>query len=111
MVTTLLDAPSEDPGLTRRERRKLEVRQRIVEASKVLFATQGIEAVENRTMAGKVMVYPELHEVGLIPLTELKNHYPSVAEKLAALEVSEPQSLVTIQLYSPSSNAAVLAIA
>jgi AcrR family transcriptional regulator len=44
MVATPLDAPAEDPGLTRRERRKLEVRQRIVEASKVLFATQGIDA-------------------------------------------------------------------
>lgn len=34
----------EDPALTRRERRKLEVRQRIVEASRTLFETHGIGA-------------------------------------------------------------------
>jgi len=46
-------------------------------------ATDGIAAVENRTMAGKIIVYPALHEVGLIPLADLKHRFPSVAEKLA----------------------------
>ncbi len=45
-------------------------------------ATEGIAAVENRTMAGKIIVYPMLHDVGLIPLTELDEHLPTVAEKL-----------------------------
>lgn len=44
MVVAPLVAPVDGSGLTRRERRKLEVRQRIVEASKGLFATQGIDA-------------------------------------------------------------------
>lgn len=35
---------SDDPTLTRRERRKLEVRERILEASRTLFETRGIEA-------------------------------------------------------------------
>jgi hypothetical protein len=45
-------------------------------------AEAGIAAVENRTLAGKIMVYPWLHEVGLIPLSELGKHYPTVAAKL-----------------------------
>lgn len=45
-------------------------------------AIDGIRAVENRTMAGKILVYPQLHETPLIPLAELGEHYPSVAEKL-----------------------------
>jgi len=45
-------------------------------------ATEGIAAVENRTMAGKIIVYPMLHDVGLIPLTELDKHFPTVTEKL-----------------------------
>jgi len=44
MALDPLAPPPEDPALTRRERRKLEVRQRIVEASRALFETQGIEA-------------------------------------------------------------------
>ncbi len=45
-------------------------------------AIEGIAAVENRTLAGKIIVYPMLHQVGLIPLAELHGHFPSVAEKL-----------------------------
>jgi threonine dehydrogenase-like Zn-dependent dehydrogenase len=45
-------------------------------------AIDGIASVENRTLAGKIIVYPMLHDVGLIPLSELGRHYPTVAEKL-----------------------------
>lgn len=45
-------------------------------------ATDGIAAVESRAMAGKIIVYPTLHDVGLIPLAELHKHFPAVAEKL-----------------------------
>ena len=45
-------------------------------------AIDGIAAVENRTLAGKIIVYPMLHEVGLIPLDELHGHFPTVAAKL-----------------------------
>jgi len=50
-MTSAASAPSAmavprsgDPTLTRRERRKLEVRERILEASRTLFETHGIEA-------------------------------------------------------------------
>ena len=45
-------------------------------------ATDGIAAVENRSLAGKIVVYPMLHDLDLIPLTELGNHFPTVAAKL-----------------------------
>jgi AcrR family transcriptional regulator len=44
MTIAAAPQPSEAPALTRRERRKLEVRGRILEASRALFETQGIEA-------------------------------------------------------------------
>ncbi|HCN09602.1 MAG TPA: alcohol dehydrogenase [Lentisphaeria bacterium] len=45
-------------------------------------ATGGIDAVKNRTMAGKIIVYPQLHDIGLIPLSQLAEHFPTVAAKL-----------------------------
>ncbi|TVS13733.1 MAG: alcohol dehydrogenase [Planctomycetaceae bacterium] len=45
-------------------------------------AIEGIAAVEHRTLAGKIIVYPMLHDIGLIPLAQLDQHFPSVAEKL-----------------------------
>ncbi|HUU59153.1 MAG TPA: alcohol dehydrogenase catalytic domain-containing protein [Phycisphaerae bacterium] len=45
-------------------------------------AADGMAAVENRTLAGKIVVYPMLRNVGLIPLTKLGDHFPSVTGKL-----------------------------
>jgi threonine dehydrogenase-like Zn-dependent dehydrogenase len=45
-------------------------------------AAQAIAAVENRSLAGKIIVYPSLHDVGLIPLAELDRHFPLVGRKL-----------------------------
>lgn len=45
-------------------------------------AIDGIAAVENRTLSGKIIVYPMLHELGLIPLSELGDRFPTVAAKL-----------------------------
>ena len=45
-------------------------------------ATEGIAAVENRTLAGKIIVYPMLHALGLIPLVDLHKQLPTVAAKL-----------------------------
>lgn len=47
-------------------------------------ACEGIEAVKNRTIAGKIVVYPSLHDTPLTALSELGERYPTVAEKLAA---------------------------
>lgn len=47
-------------------------------------ASDGIAAVENRTLAGKIIVYPALRNVGLIPLSKLAQTFPTVAAKLSA---------------------------
>jgi threonine dehydrogenase-like Zn-dependent dehydrogenase len=46
-------------------------------------AIDGIRAVESRSTAGKIIVYPQLKKLPLLPLTELAEKYPSVAEKLS----------------------------
>jgi threonine dehydrogenase-like Zn-dependent dehydrogenase len=46
-------------------------------------AVEGLAAVENRTLAGKIIVYPQLHETGLVPLAKLNDLFPTVAAKLA----------------------------
>lgn len=45
-------------------------------------ALDGLAAVEQRTLAGKIVVYPNLHELGLIPLRELNREFPGVAARL-----------------------------
>jgi hypothetical protein len=45
-------------------------------------ARDGIKAIEERTLAGKIIVYPQLHNVPLIPLAELHKKYPTVAALL-----------------------------
>jgi len=45
-------------------------------------AAAGIAAIQDRTMAGKIVIYPALHEVGLLSLAELGADFPTVASKL-----------------------------
>ena len=45
-------------------------------------AKDGLAAVENRTLAGKILVYPSLHDLPLIPLSQMAEKFPSVAEKI-----------------------------
>ena len=47
-------------------------------------AIDGIRAVEARSLAGKIIVYPQLKELPLTPLSELAGKYPTVAKKLDA---------------------------
>jgi len=46
-------------------------------------ATDGIRAVENRTIAGKIMVYPACRGLGLTRLEELHQRMPDVARQLS----------------------------
>ncbi|MFC1765719.1 alcohol dehydrogenase catalytic domain-containing protein [Planctomycetota bacterium] len=45
-------------------------------------AIEGIRAVENRTLSGKIIVYPDLPEMGLVPLAELEKQRPTVGDNL-----------------------------
>ncbi|MFC1597865.1 alcohol dehydrogenase, partial [Planctomycetota bacterium] len=64
------------------QRDQLDTNASVDAVSGMSGATEGIAAVENRTLAGKIIVYPALYDVGLIPLVELDKHFPTVAEKL-----------------------------
>jgi len=46
-------------------------------------AADGLAALQDRTMAGKIVIYPSLHEVGLLSLADLSGAFPTVASKLA----------------------------
>jgi len=45
-------------------------------------ATEGIRAVENRSIAGKIVVYPACRDLGLVTLEKLGEKMPQVAERL-----------------------------
>jgi hypothetical protein len=45
-------------------------------------AIEGIRAVENRTLSGKIIVYPNLPALGLTPLSQLPKKHAAVAERL-----------------------------
>jgi threonine dehydrogenase-like Zn-dependent dehydrogenase len=45
-------------------------------------ATEGIRAVENRSIAGKIIVYPACKNLGLVPLQEMNEKMPEVAKLL-----------------------------
>lgn len=62
--------------------RRLETDLSVGAVSGMAGAIAGLEAVEKRTLDGKIIVYPELVNEGLIPLPKLAEVYPSVAEKL-----------------------------
>ncbi len=47
-------------------------------------AAEALAAVENRTLAGKIVVYPQLHDLGLVPLADLAQRFPAVAQLLDA---------------------------
>ncbi|MBM3790922.1 MAG: alcohol dehydrogenase [Acidobacteria bacterium] len=64
------------------ERDQLDTNASVDAISGMAGAADGIAAVENRTMAGKIIVYPMLHRLGLIPLAELHERFPTVAGKL-----------------------------
>ena len=42
-------------------------------------ATEGIRAVENRSIAGKIIVYPACRDLGLVTLEEMTEKMPEVA--------------------------------
>lgn len=61
-------------------------------------AKDGIAAVENRTLAGKIIVYPQLHEMQLTPLAELAKSYPTVAAKLQAGQWTKEAELELLEV-------------
>jgi threonine dehydrogenase-like Zn-dependent dehydrogenase len=48
--------------------------------SGMVGAIDGIRAVENRTLSGKIIVYPDLHDMGLTPLDKLPDSVKAVLD-------------------------------
>lgn len=63
-------------------KRSLDTNTSVDAVSGMKGAPDGIAAVENRTLAGKIIVYPQLHDLPLTPLVDLPSKYPTVAAKL-----------------------------
>src|SRR5262249_50074240 len=62
--------------------RQLDTNSSVDAIGGIAGAGDGIAASENRTLAGKIIIYPMLHDVGLIPLSDLHKHFPTVAARL-----------------------------
>jgi hypothetical protein len=45
-------------------------------------ALAGLQAIKDASLAGKVVIYPNIKEMPLTPLTELEEKMPSVYAKL-----------------------------
>lgn len=61
---------------------RLDTNRSVDAVSGMAGAVDGLAAVENRTLAGKIVVYPMLHGMALTPLNRLGNTLPVVAGKL-----------------------------
>jgi hypothetical protein len=68
--------------LERVESGRLDTNVSVDAISGMAGAVEGIRAVENRALAGKIIVFPQLHDVGLIRLDGLGENFPTVAAKL-----------------------------
>jgi threonine dehydrogenase-like Zn-dependent dehydrogenase len=68
--------------LSKVESRQLDTNLSVAAISGLEGATAGIRAVENRSIAGKIIVYPACRNLGLVTLEELGEKMPDVAECL-----------------------------
>jgi threonine dehydrogenase-like Zn-dependent dehydrogenase len=68
--------------LRKLEADQLDTNSSVDAVSGIAGAIDGIGCVENRTLAGKIIVYPMLHDMGLVPLEKLAEEHPAVAQKL-----------------------------
>jgi len=62
--------------------KKLDTNVSVAAISGLGAAVEGIRAVENRSIAGKIMVYPACKDLKLIKLENLQNNFPQIAEEL-----------------------------
>ena len=50
-------------------------------------AQEGLRAVQDGSFPGKVVIWPQLEDLPLIPLTRLGEYLPNVAEKLTPAQM------------------------
>jgi len=68
--------------LEKAESGRLDTNVSVAAISGLEGATEGIRAVESRSVAGKIVVYPACRDLGLVTLEELNEKMPEVAECL-----------------------------
>jgi threonine dehydrogenase-like Zn-dependent dehydrogenase len=68
--------------LAKTESGRLDTNLSVAAISGLEGATDGIRAVENRSIAGKIIVYPACRDLGLVTLQEMAEKMPDVAECL-----------------------------
>jgi threonine dehydrogenase-like Zn-dependent dehydrogenase len=68
--------------LDKTESGKLDTNLSVAAVSGLAGAADGIRAVENRSIAGKIVVYPACKDLFLVPLDEMSEKVPQVAECL-----------------------------
>jgi threonine dehydrogenase-like Zn-dependent dehydrogenase len=61
---------------------RLDTNISVAAVSGMCGAIDGIRAVENRTIAGKIIIYPMLHDMPLTTLQDLETRHPSVHARL-----------------------------
>ena len=69
--------------LEKAESGRLDTNVSVVAICGLAGATEGIRAVEDRSIAGKIIVYPACRGLGLVRLEELSEKLPQVAECLS----------------------------
>ena len=68
--------------LAKAESGRLDTNVSVAAVSGFEGATEGIRAVESRSIAGKIIVYPACRDLGLVPLEEMAEEMPEVAKCL-----------------------------
>jgi D-arabinose 1-dehydrogenase-like Zn-dependent alcohol dehydrogenase len=68
--------------LKKAESDRLDTNVSVAAISGLEGATEGIRAVEDRSIAGKIVVYPACRDMGLVTLEEMNEKMPEVAECL-----------------------------
>jgi threonine dehydrogenase-like Zn-dependent dehydrogenase len=68
--------------LEKTESGQLDTNLSVAAVSGLYGATDGIRAVENRSIAGKIVVYPACKDLPLVPLDKMSEKMPQVAECL-----------------------------
>ena len=68
--------------LSKVESGRLDTNLSVAAISGLEGATAGIRAVENRSIAGKIIAYPSCKELGLVQLEDMNTEMPQVAKAL-----------------------------
>jgi threonine dehydrogenase-like Zn-dependent dehydrogenase len=68
--------------LEKAESGRLDTNLSVAAVSGLVGATDGIRAVESRSIAGKIVVYPVCKDLNLVPLDKMNEEMPQVAECL-----------------------------